>query len=76
MTCCHIDDTLIASTEATIADLKNSMKTHFTIKELSPLNKHLGVRYEWINEADKWRVKATLHNLDSKIITIIKNVAG
>ena len=43
----HVDDCAIAGKPNDIKWFKNEIKKHFTIKELGPLKKHLGVWYDW-----------------------------
>ena len=43
----YVDDCAVAGKQADVNWLKLEMKKHFTIKELGPIKKHLGVWYTW-----------------------------
>jgi hypothetical protein len=43
----YVDDCAVAGKQADVNWLKLEMRKHFTIKELGPIKKHLGVWYTW-----------------------------
>ena len=69
---CHVDNTTIAGRPQQIEHFKFKLWERFNIKELGQLNKHLGIKYEWINNSDGRRIKATMDDLQDKIVQLVK----
>ena len=47
LVCIYVDDCIVAGNQVDVDWLKSESKKHFTIKELGPIRKHLGVWYDW-----------------------------
>ena len=55
----YVDDGIIAGTKAAIETIKGRIKEDFTISDLGPLKKHLGVNYKWKTDesGNYWEVQ-------------------
>ena len=69
---CHVDNTTIAGRPERIEHFKSKLRERFNIKELGQLNKHLGIKYKWIDNSDGRRIKATMDDLQDKIVQLVK----
>ena len=69
VTSCHVDDTLVAETQESIAEFKTQLKERFKLKEMGIMTKHLRIKYEWCKDKQgEPYVVATMDDLIQEII--------
>ena len=69
----HVDDTMISGTPNDIEEFKKKVRTRFVIKDMGPLTKHLGVKYDWTEDEHGPKVVATLDDLIEEIINMTEH---
>ena len=74
--CIYVDDCIVAGEQADVDWLKAEAKKHFTIKELGPIKKHLGVWYDWGEDADGRFLESTMEDFVEGMFEDYKNLFG
>src|SRR6476620_3387216 len=69
----HVDNTMITGAPKDIEEFKSKIRQRFVIKEMGPLMKHLGVKYDWMEDEHGPKVVATLDDLIEEIINMTEH---